>query len=120
MADPVWLTAQGFPQKPQYDGWVESLQRNVNEYKPDVGAALTRRRSSASHVPSQAVFKINAAQREAFEDWFRDEVKDGTLPYLWNHPTKNTQFLWLFQSDPQISPTAFDQFNLTITIIRLP
>lgn len=109
-------------QAPRYGGFTEQRQRNVVSFNPDVGSPKQRRRSTAVCIGCTAVFEFNDAELADFEIFYLYVLKDGTLPFTWNHPRTLISYTWSFAPDeaPTIEATQYNFNTVTCKMIRLP
>lgn len=68
-------------------------------FAPEIGVPITRPRTTAQvEAWNLAVIFKGYAAYSAFEDWFRDEIAQGSLPFVWRHPVR--QNVMRFKFDP--------------------
>lgn len=113
-----WPTS--IPCRPQQSTFVETKQRNVVSFTPEVGPPKYRRRSTASGSLAQAQFKMTRAELETFNAFFEDDTKDGSLPFEWKHPTTDSIETWCFESEPEISEVTRNAYMVSVSLRRLP
>jgi hypothetical protein len=118
MSDPVWPIT--LPQRPIFGGWRETPQPNVVRFQPAVGAPKQRRRSTANSTLASALFDLLNSQEDDFWTFYRDDCKDGSLPFQWTHPKLGGTYRWAFESEPQMEAVKYNQNNLTLQLRRLP
>lgn len=59
-------------------------------FQPDVGVPITRPRVTGTvETWSVPVTFYSRAQFAEFEAWFRDDLKQGVLPFVWRHPASD-------------------------------
>lgn len=120
---PTW--PDSLPQTPDADGWTGGPQNNRISFQPEIGEPITRRRGSASGHVFQAQFSnLSDAQRAAFEEWFEDDLYDGTLSFTWDDPITGDSHTWmLMDEDPPYQFAAHGGsglHTLTCRLMRLP
>ena len=95
---------------------------NLASFQPDVGPPTTRRRAT-SRVEQweMSVLLKSFEQLTEFETWFRDDLKDGALPFVWRKPATDEVTKWRF------SPASYDKrfrgagfVGLSFTALLLP
>jgi hypothetical protein len=116
---PSWPS--NLPQTPLYS-FSEQRQRNVAAFKPEVGPAKLRRRSTAVPTDANAVFVMTDAQVDEFTDFYVDDLEDGSLPFDWVHPVIGTEYTWVFDSEeaPTVERVAPDVNNVKCKLQRMP
>ncbi len=115
MSIPRWPA--DLPQCPTYDGYRESRKSDAAVFQPDVGASISRRRSTVRIRRVAVTFQMTGDQVSLFEDFFDNEISDGVLPYRWVDPRRNTDRKWKFDlqegQDPySIAPAGGRAYNL--------
>lgn len=86
MADPVWPAA--LPQTPLRDGYSEEPQNNVLETPTDAGPGESRRRYTAVAVKNGYSFRMTQPQTMTFETFWRQQIFDGSIPFVMMHSRK--------------------------------
>lgn len=71
---------------PLAEGYERQLGTNQIRSQPDAGPAKVRRRGTASVDVVAVSLLCTAAQRDAFEAFYRETLKDGTLAFQWADP----------------------------------
>jgi len=74
------------PQLVLQDGFQEQPPNTVVGWSPDSGPDKLRRRFTAGPRPLKLNLVMTWAQVETFDQWFRDTLADGALPFDWVHP----------------------------------
>lgn len=114
----VWPVS--LPCYPQQGTWTETAQPNVATFKPELGAPKYRRRSTASGSTAACTFYFNRDQIETFLAFFEDDLKDGSLPFVWKHPLRETMATWCFENEPEIVEVTHVAYNVSVQLRRLP
>jgi hypothetical protein len=119
MATAAWPGT--LPQSPKY-GFGEKKQVNVNSFTPDVGVPIITLRSTAACWNTTATFEMNDTQLAAFLTFYETTLKDGSLPFTWNHPRTAVNYTWIFDPDspPQIVATTINFNSVDCKLVRLP
>ena len=118
MATAVWPAS--LPQKPLTTGWAWTPQANKVSFKPSVGPSIERRRGTAVVYNYSARFPpLTDAQLVTFEAFFDDDLKAGTLHFLWLDPVSGTNYKWKIESY-QVSNIATSLHGLVLNLKRLP
>jgi hypothetical protein len=81
------------------------LEQGFSEAEPDqlmitsmeAGRPKTRRRYTTNNELFTAALAMTAAQRQIFQDWFRDDLRGGSLPFTWVHPLYRTAMTFMFR-----------------------
>lgn len=117
---PTWPA--GLPQCPILNGFSEQRQRNLAAFAPDVGAPKITRRSTAVAILTSLVFRMTNSHVSTFNTFFEDTLKDGSLPFDWEHPITNVTYTWMFdpKDAPRFDRTTPDTFRVTFNLLRLP
>ncbi len=108
------------PQCPVLNGFSEQRQRNIVAFNPDVGPPKIRRRSSASAVLTSATFRLTTDELSDFDTFFIDTLKDGSLPFEWQHPINRLIYSWWIDSHeaPRIDRLTSSTFRITLNLLR--
>jgi hypothetical protein len=114
----------GLDRAPLVDGMQSQAQPNQVTFQPEVGPPKTRRRGTARTKPFTVSFDYTAAEVDDFEEYFEDDLMDGSLPMAWTDPIRGGSADWKF--DPQ-NPYSFvarqnavDVYVMTWRISKLP
>lgn len=107
------------PQAPLY-GFQEQRQINVATFMPEVGTPKKRRRSTAVCTLCSAVFRMDHADLATFNTFFETTLKDGSLPFTWNHPRTAVSYTWIFEGVPTIEFSEIDHNTVSCRLLRLP
>lgn len=102
--------------------WQKSPQDNRVSFKPEIGPALTRRRGTARIVLWSATYRLRGLDAlEDFEEWFKDDIKDGTLPFEMEHPLScETRRFKFGEALYQVAPRSRKTYALSVTLEELP
>lgn len=108
------------PQCPILNGFSEQKQRNLVSFKPDVGPSKIRRRSSESGFNASVIFRMTSTELAAFNTFFIDTLEDGSIPFIWRHPTDGLNYSWWFDSkqSPRLDRMTPDTFRISFSILR--
>ena len=95
---------------------------NLATFTPSVGPPITRRRATARVEQWEMQVLLNSfEQLTEFETWFRTDLKDGALPFVWRKPATDEVTKW------KISPGSYDKrfrgggfVGLSFTALLLP
>ena len=118
MATATWPLT--LPQEPDPGSWTWQAQDNKVSFKPAIGPPIERRRGTAIVRSYDATFSyLTGAQVAIFEAFFDDDLKSGTLHYLWLEPMSGILFKWKI-SQYQFLGIGADLYKLTMKLLRLP
>lgn len=79
-----------------------------------------RRRNTANGTIADAGFEMTDAQVADFDDFFADDLYDGTLAFTWAHPLTGTTYSWMFSEPPSKAKIGFDYNRVSCRLVRLP
>jgi hypothetical protein len=115
MSGPIWPLE--LPQRP-LGGLRIMPQNNRVSFEPDVGPTIDRRRASTSNTMFSAEFDLTSFyQKQVFEEWYRDTLLDGTLPFWWEDPTDCVEYEWKFYGkEAPYEMTANRGFHISLTV----
>jgi hypothetical protein len=108
------------PCQPLQGTWGETVQRNVAIFSPEVGAPKYRRRTTASGSKAAASFYFTKRQLADFQSFYADDLKDGSLPFSWQHPITDTISSWCFEDVPEVSSVNRAAYTVNVQLRRLP
>ncbi len=121
---PVWpASLRQAPRRGTFQGGPLDFRRR---FTPDRGDDIVRRGSTAVVMSYDGVTfpNLSGAQILAFENWYRDDLKGGGLPFAWRDPVTAALWLWRINGDGRlaysISHRGGDRHDLTISLIRRP
>lgn len=91
-----WPFDGRFSSRPTADSTGGPIDQTAR-FAPDTGPDITRRRTTAVVEAWQMGVIFPTAERvAAFETWFHDTLKSGTLPFSWRHPSNRGVRRFLF------------------------
>lgn len=87
---------------PQFveEGAEETLPDDAIESQIDNGLPQTRRRRIMNIRDHKVAILCDATQLAAFEDFYRDTLKDGVLPFTWVSPRTQAAATFRFRQPP--------------------
>jgi hypothetical protein len=120
MTTAVWPAS--LPQCPILNGFSEQRQRNLAAFAPEVGAPRISRRSTAVAVLTSLVYRMTNAHVITFNTFFEDTLKDGSLPFDWDHPVTGTTYTWMFDPNeaPRLERMTTNTFHVSFNLLRMP
>lgn len=124
MPSPSWPAT--LPQTPRRSTWAGGPMDFRRKFVPDRGDAIVRRATTAEVMSYQGVVfpNLKSAQLATFEAFYRDDLKGGTIPYLWNDPVTGTSWLWRIDGDGalayRVTSKGAGLHDLTVNLIRRP
>lgn len=110
------------PQVATISGFGEKPERNVAEFSPEVGPPMTRRRSGVSTDALQFETTMTFDEWDDLHDFYRDDVKDGTLSFTRKHPRDlgGSDLTFRFISEPSFRAAGPDFGSASISIRKMP
>ena len=85
------------------DGYSDEVERNVISFQPEVGPPLERRRSSVSTNLVSYPVNVTLDEFETLKDFYRDDLKDGVLPFTRDDPITEVQTTYKFAAPPKVT-----------------
>lgn len=109
------------PCRPLVDGLDVEFPDGVIAFVPDVGPAITRRRTSYAPNVVQMRWRMTAAQVATFEEFFKDDLSMGSLPFTYVDDVTDSAADYKFMpgSPPRYSRVAPGRFIVSATLQRL-
>lgn len=119
MSYAVWPAS--LPQFPQRGGWNGGPADARVAFKPDIGPAITRRRTTIPVRSFEALFpNLDSAQVGTFEDWVEQDLVEGTAWFLLVDPIRLVARRWMITpSEDQLYELNAKGARLTDLTIRL-
>lgn len=115
MANPTWPAS--LPQYVQEGGYQETLQDQTVESNMETGPAKIRRRFTKSIRKFQISMLMTPAQATAFEAFWQDTVKGGSIPFDWVHPRTRAAATLRFRNPaPQFSTVGGTNVNVSFNL----
>jgi hypothetical protein len=105
---------------PQIESFTEKPQRNVASFQPDVGPPIYRRRSTAICYETTGNFIYNVDQLARFNEWFSEDLKDGSLAFEMDHPRTGVTYRWCFTESPEETAQTHTHTQVNFNLLRLP
>lgn len=94
-----WPTT--LPQNPA--SFNEQSASNIVRTDPDTGPAKTRRRFTKAKKTASMSFLLTIPQYMTFDDFFRTQLKDGSVAMNFMHPWKRVIYQMMITDVPQYS-----------------
>lgn len=107
------------PQQFRQDGYTRAMPDNLLRSSMDVGPAKVRRRTTANVGPTSGQMLLTYAQKQILEDFYRDDLFDGALPFDfpdWDETVREFRFT----RPPSFINTGGDQWMVSLNLERLP
>ena len=104
-------------------GYGEGLADNQVEYKPDIGPAISRRRSSSATRPLSGQIRLTRAQRSTLKTFFEVTLDQGALPFVFPDPAEPGQTLlvkFAKGDQPSFQQAAPGVYRVTLQLTVLP
>lgn len=92
---PSWPSI--LPQHLLEQGFSEALADRVIETPVEAGQAKRRPRYTVNNRMFTGSVAMTLQEREAFEDWFENDLMGGALPFDWVHPIYRTPAAFRFR-----------------------
>lgn len=110
------------PTNPLIDGFAQSYEASVWEFKPDVGRPLRGKRSSDSFRIWTGTYWFDEDQKEQFWTFFNDDINRGIDSFLMRDPDRDIQVLveLIDATPPEMTPVGPDTFQATLSFRILP
>lgn len=114
---PAWPAT--LPQFVRPDSFAQKRQSNSVVFPTEVGPAKKRRRGTSSGVMLQINFWLNAAQRQALDDFHYITCADGSLYFTWVDPVTQAPATFQWGDAPTFSQVGPVLGQATFSILRL-
>lgn len=99
----------------------EKPDTNIAEFAPEVGPSKRRRRMSISSRVVSFTTRMTFAEYEIFDTWFRDTLKDGSLPFYRPRPRTGFVEQYIFDGDaPEAHDDGFNLMQVQLQMKRMP
>lgn len=111
----------GMPFYAERGSFNEVPESNRSEFKPDVGQAKRRRRSSIATRLLTFTMLLSNAQYESLMTYYTDTLGDGSDnvgPVA--HPISGATMNFQFVTEPSIADYGYDKNRVTMSIRKLP
>lgn len=104
-------------------GFQHSAAANRVSFSPEKGPPIVRRRgTSAPQRFSGSISPLTTEQWETFQDFYRDDLKDGASRFTWRHPITLEPAVVMFDpeaGEPQTSAYGAGLFMVSMTLLVL-
>lgn len=109
----------------QFLGLRDKKEDNVLRTQMDAGPSFSRRRYTAVSRTLGVPVVFNGAQRVIFDDFFRDDLKDGSLSFDWTDPVDDSTVTFRFTKPPEFTTMRGGQpaeriYRATLALEILP
>ena len=120
VASALWPAS--VPQVSNQDGYTEAPERNVAEFRPEVGPPKLRRRSAVSTDMLQFTTTMTSDQFDALVDFYRSDLADGSLTFLRKHPRdlSGVDLEFMFMNEPSYGARGPNYGEVAIALRRMP
>lgn len=106
--------------RPLIEGYSKQRQSDVVSFQPDIGAPITRRRSTVAVFNSTFRFYFNQSQLESFEFFFDVTIGGGALEFQMINPISNKPMrLKIASGDYSMTAIANDVFTIDFQATEL-
>ena len=100
-------------------GYSETPVSNWAEFQPEVGPPKRRRRSSISMSILACGIHATDVQLETFLTWYAGDLADGSLEFQREHPRTLETNVFLFQTQPVVTPITPELFEVRFELMKL-
>lgn len=114
----TWPT--GVTQNMIAGSYSETPIRNVVSFQPDVGDAIERRRMSIVSDKIKFQSQLTLAERLTLKSFYRDDLKDGVLPFTRTNPKTSETITCKFDAEPNYADGFTDKFIVSLSLRVLP
>lgn len=83
----------------QFLGLGLTMKPAIIESEVDVGQPTSRAIYSGTLEDVDCPIVVTGQQLLAFRDWFRDDIGNGALPFLWQHPATDVSVRFAFRAE---------------------
>lgn len=123
MSLPAWPAT--LPQAPDRRSWTGGPREDRAVFEPDLGPPMLRARTTVDTTVWTATFpRLTFAQVETFRAFWHDDLRRGTLPFLWVDPVFGDEARWIIGAGGDrpwtIRSSGGRYFDLSLTLVRLP
>jgi hypothetical protein len=101
-------------------GFSVQPERNVAEFKPEVGPAKARRRTSVATDLVTYPIEIVKEEWAVLLAFYRDDLADGALPFLFVDPLTGETAAYQFVDPPKLGNPRGPYFDVALQLRRLP
>lgn len=120
---PSWPAS--LPQTPRRGAWMGGAQEARAIFQPEVGPPMVRRRTTADTYLFDASFpNLSTAQRAAFESFWVDDLRGGSLPFVMRDPVTQTAARWMISGGGAapftLTAKGAGWHDLSMRLVRLP
>ncbi|HXF88141.1 MAG TPA: hypothetical protein VNK48_07310 [Xanthobacteraceae bacterium] len=107
---------------PLREGYGEEPERNVAEWRPDVGMPRGRPRSIIESDRIEAVFLLSGAELDLFWSFYDGALQSGVLPFVFRDARSGVMRTFVFAGAPRARARsgAQDCYELAVAMRRLP
>lgn len=108
---PTWPLS--LPTKPLEDGYEETLRASQVRSNIDGIDLVQRQRSPAYVEPVKLTFQFTNAELDTFQDFFRDDLGLGAIPFDFVHSRTNVAIRFRFVGGqvPKSKPIGYDTYH---------
>lgn len=120
---PSWPAS--LPQTPRRGAWTGGAQEARAIFLPEVGPPIMRRRTTADTYLFDASFpNLSTAQRAAFERFWIDDLRGGSLPFVMRDPVTQAASRWMISGGGAapftLTAKGAGWHDLSMRLVRLP
>jgi SPRY domain/BNR repeat-like domain len=105
----------------QFGTYSETPDTNFAEFAPEVGPPKRRRRMSISSDTVSFTLVMNNTEYALFLNFYRNTLKDGTLPFQFNRPRTGMLESFIFTTKaPSVKFSDFNLWEVEFTLRNIP
>lgn len=100
----------------------EGPENNLAEFKPEVGPAKRRRRTSVATDLVAFDQLLTFTEWEALLDFYADDLQDGALTFTRHHPRDipGSTLEWQFMEPPKLKTSTYIFATVSIALRKMP
>lgn len=117
---PTWPVS--LPQKPLEKAYEETMRPSQVRSSIEGLPIVQRQRSSGYAKPVILTMELTNTQYNDFQDFFRNDLGFGAIPFTWTHPRTNVIVRVRFVGGqvPKAAPMGFDTYHLACSAELMP
>lgn len=108
------------PQVPRTDEYQTGARPNLRVFETDLGPPKISRRGTARSKPLTCSFVYTQDQVAEFEDFYEDDLADGSLRMTWTDPLRGDAADWQFYNYSVVPIANSTYFSMSWQLERMP
>ncbi|SRR5579885_457714 len=105
---------------PQPGTFTETPVPSKATYPVEAGPAKNRARTTALCFNNEWTIVLDNVSRQALLDFYRNDLKNGTLSWEKAHPYDGDVRSWQFADEPQFAAYSPKKFTAKLSLMQLP